>query len=110
MYPKDGKKRFLRKPMFIRLTAEPAKNGPNFFPTRFLLQVDQKIRRTKIPVIFRDFVLQDEMVPKCIPRQLRYQPMILMPVATIMDESRLSSCYSNRINWLSGSGSKPERS
>ena len=72
--------------MLIGLTAEPAKNGANFFPARFLLQVDQKVRGAKIPVVFRDFVFQDKVVPVCVPCKVRYQAMVLVKVVSIMGE------------------------
>jgi hypothetical protein len=88
-YSKDGKKHVFGKPMLFRLTAEPFQKDTDFFPAYSIAQANIVIRRTEITVVFRDFVFQNEMAPKCIPRQIRYQAMVLMKVVTIMGENKV---------------------
>ena len=58
----------------------------HFAATRRLLQRDKRIRHTEITIVLWNFVLEDEMIPECIPSKLGYHPMILMKVVPIVGE------------------------
>jgi hypothetical protein len=58
-------------------------------PTDGFLELHEEIWRAQVAIVFWDFVLQNEMVSKRVPRQLVDQPVILMQVTTVMSENKI---------------------
>ena len=52
-------------------------------------QRNKEIRRPEVAVILGNLVLQNEVVPPCIPRQLGHQPMVLMTVRTVVGKDQV---------------------
>lgn len=48
-----------------------------------------KIGRAQIPVIFRDFIFQDQMIAECIPREIGDDAVILMTVIPKMRKNKV---------------------
>src|SRR2546422_11228082 len=47
------------------------------------------VRRPQVAVVFRHFVLENEMVPERVPGELRDEAMILMAVPSIVGEDHI---------------------
>src|SRR6187399_1052963 len=52
-------------------------------------QRNEGIRLAQIPFVFGNFVLEDAVVPKRIPRQLRHHTVVLMLVVTMVAENQV---------------------
>jgi hypothetical protein len=73
--------------VFGPLGLETVEDAPDFSRDDNIVQENKEIGITEIPVKFWNLILQNQMISKCIPRQLRDQPMILMQVISIMREN-----------------------
>jgi hypothetical protein len=58
-------------------------------PGNRFTQVDEEVRSAEIPIVFRNFIFENEMVPERIPGEFRNQAMILMQVQTLMREDEV---------------------
>src|SRR5262245_46654547 len=69
-YPHQGKKRLVCEPMAVLLRLESSRNESHFPATDRLIEVHKYVGRAQVAVVFRNFVLQDQMAPEGIPRQV----------------------------------------
>src|SRR5262245_11114760 len=56
-----------------------------------LVELDEDVRYPEIAVVFRDFVLENHVVPEGVPGQIREHPMILMTVVAIVCEHEVGA-------------------
>ncbi len=58
---------------------------------RRLGEGDENRRNTEVAVVLRDLVLEHEVVPERVPRQLAQEPMILVQILPVMREDQMGS-------------------
>src|SRR5262245_8896228 len=75
--------------MAVLLRLESSRNHPYFPATGRFIEVHKDVRRPQVAVVFRNFVLQDPMAPEGIPRQVRYQTMILVAIVAVVSEDQI---------------------
>src|SRR5579863_7505231 len=80
----EGKKCVFPKPLFGPLGLKCLHEVPNFFLVDLLIQRHKYVRLPKVTVIFRNFVLQNQVIPESVPREFLDQPMILMGILAVM--------------------------
>ena len=54
-----------------------------------VVEVDEEVRRAQVAVVLRDLVLEDQMVAKRVPGQLRDEAMILVQIAAPVREDQV---------------------
>ena len=54
-----------------------------------LAEANEEIRGTEISVVLRHFILQNRVITKGIPREMRKEAMVLMEIAAIVSENQL---------------------
>jgi hypothetical protein len=75
--------------MAVLLRLESSRNESHFPATGRLIEVHKDVGRPQVAVVFRNFVLQDQMAPEGIPRQVRYQTMILVAIVAVVSEDQI---------------------
>src|SRR4029078_6753180 len=69
---------------------------------QLLVQRNKHVRNAEVPIIFRDFILQDQMTAECVPCEIREHTMILMTVISIMSKNEirpeLLQCFKEILN------------
>lgn len=90
----NRRKCVLGEPTFLPLALEALQDGLDFFLGDGLWQVDKKIGCPQISIILDDFVFENQVVSVRVPSQLRYQPMVLMEVSTIMRQDNVREVFS----------------
>ena len=61
----------------------------DFLLTHFQLERHEHARLSQVTVVFRNLILQNQMVPKGIPGQFRDKAMVLMGVLAIVSEDKV---------------------
>src|SRR5712691_2848535 len=89
--PLQGQKGLRGKPMLFPLRRKRATNIAGFALTGIAIQPYEKVRRSQIAIVLWNFVFQDEMVAKRIPRQFADDPVILVEVVTVMSKNQIGS-------------------
>ena len=89
--PLQSQKGFRGKPVLFSLRHKRAANIVCFALTSCAIQSYEKVRRSQIAVVLWNFVFQDEMVAKRIPRQFADDPVILVEVVTVMSKNQIGS-------------------
>ena len=92
--PQNRKESILGKPVFMFLACETLDDILNFFATDRITQMNEKIGRPDISIVLDDFVFQDEVIPECVPSQLRYKAVVLMEVLAIMCQDEIRRGFS----------------
>jgi len=85
-YAHQAKKGLTLEPAFRLLRLKRHKQIIDFCSVLFGVQWYKKIWPPKIPIIFRNLILENQMIPKRIPRKTGDLPMILVCVTTPMSE------------------------
>lgn len=84
-----GQKSVLSKPVFGALGSKRLADISCFSFTSPAIQAHEEIGRAKIAVVLWNFVLQDEVVAKCIPGQLTDHSVVLVKVASVMGQNQI---------------------
>jgi len=74
----NRRKSIFGDPVLVSLSDKAPYDSLTFLASDRLIQVKKYIGCPKISITFDDFVYQDQMVSKCVPSQVRYQPVVLM--------------------------------
>src|SRR5438874_8282542 len=82
--PHQTVKQFLREPPFVLLRGKVPHQALYFLACVGFAQRHEEIRRAQISVVFRDFVFEDEVIAKSVPRQLAYQTVVLVKIMPAM--------------------------
>lgn len=85
----EGEKCFRFKPALAVLGLKSIHDELDLFLTRLRPEGHKNAGPPQVAVVFWDFVLQNQMVPKRIPGQVGYQPVILMRVIVIVSEDEI---------------------
>jgi hypothetical protein len=75
---KQGPKSVFRKPLLARLRAKRREYMANLRFTQPFVESHEKVGGTKIAIVFRNLILEDQVIAECIPRKVRYEAMVLM--------------------------------
>ena len=77
--------------MLVTLASEESAQILGLLAAQLFVQGDKQVGNAKIAIVFRDFVFENEVIPKRIPGQIGKDPVILMAVVPIMgkDDVRL---------------------
>src|SRR2546427_2672478 len=78
----------LREPALLDLAGEVRQDRVDSAAAEGLLKRHEDVRCPEIAVVLRDFVLEDEVIPEGVPRQLRDQSMILVEVVAIVRQDQ----------------------
>ena len=87
--PQQAVEKVLGKPLFASLRAEVAHQKFHLPATNRATQRDKEVRGAQVGIVFRDFVFQDQVVPKGVPSQLIDHSVILMRVGPGMREDQV---------------------
>jgi len=79
----------LGKPLLGALGSKRLADISGFSFTSLAIQTHEEIWRAEIAIIFRDFVLQDEVVAKRIPSQFTDHSVILVKVIAVMGQNQI---------------------
>src|SRR6266481_8501636 len=85
--PPDAVHRFeraLREPMLGRLRLEVLQQEFDLSVAQLPSKRHEEAGTPQVTVVLRNLVLQYEMIPERIPGKVRQDPMILMPVVTVV--------------------------
>src|SRR5215831_9070807 len=82
----DRPKEVLGEPTLADLAREAREKRFDFAAADRFVERHENVRGTEVPVVFRDLVFEDEVIPERVPRELGDQPMILVKVVPIMSE------------------------
>src|SRR5712692_1946878 len=58
----------LAEPVLVALRCEVSENRLDLSLRGRLGQMDEQVRRTEVPVVLRNLVLEDQMIPEGVPR------------------------------------------
>ena len=75
--------------MFVGLSLEESTKMFDFSTAKLLAQWDVKVWYSKVTVIFWDLVLQDEVISKGIPGQIREQAVVLVAILPVVGEDQI---------------------
>ena len=81
----QGQKSFPVEPVFVLLTFKTLQENVDFFSGLFLRQVAEAVWNAQVAVVFRDLVLQDQVIAERIPGQVRKKAVILVAVVVGID-------------------------
>ena len=70
--------------MMIRILREQAE----------FLQRNEEVGGTQVAVVFRDLVLKNQVVSERVPRQVRDQTVVLMPIIPVVGENQVGTALS----------------
>src|SRR6185503_15479699 len=84
-----GSEELFGEPALSALALERVENVAHLPPADLVVQVNEQVRRAEVSVELRDLVLEDHVVPKRLPGELRDQPVILMPILPVMGEDEV---------------------
>src|SRR5229473_2282098 len=87
--PHQAPHRFRREPAFPALRLERRQDMIHLRATRRFIQRHVAVGRGEIAVVLRDFVFEDQVVPKRVPGEVRNHSVILMPVPPIVGEHEI---------------------
>jgi len=85
--PHDRQEGVAGKPMLVRLGLKEPAQMIDFLLADFLIQRNEEIGDSEVAVVFGNLVLQNQMVPERIPREVRKNSMVLMTVVSIMRQN-----------------------
>ena len=72
------------KPVLGLLTFEMLHEQRDLLSTDLLRKRHKYVGAAEIPVVFKDLILENQVIPESVPCQIRKDTVILMPVVTIM--------------------------
>jgi len=74
------------KPMLARLGLEVLQEQVDLSSAEICGERHEDIGTAQVTVVFQDFILKNQVVPECIPGQIRQDPVILVSVIAEMRE------------------------
>jgi hypothetical protein len=75
--------------MLVPLRLEGVHDRADFFSGEFHFKRNKHARLAEISVIFGNLVLQNQVIPECVPGRFGYESMILMRVVAVMRENQI---------------------
>ena len=87
--PLERQKSIRGKPVLRSLRSKRLADVLRLSLAGLAIQSYEKIRRPQIAIVLWDFVFQDEVATKCIPRQLADHPMILVKVVAAVGQNQI---------------------
>src|SRR5438067_1622191 len=84
--PHQTLEQIFRKPLLASLTPKIPHQPPYFLAAYGLRKRNKNVRRSKVRIVFRNLIFQNEMITESIPRELTKQPMVLVEVVSAMSE------------------------
>src|SRR6185295_5254117 len=84
--PEHRSEQLFRKPTLSALAREAGQNRVDLPATQRFLQRHEDVRRPKVAVILRDLVLEDQMIAKRVPGEIRHEAMILVEITPIVGQ------------------------
>ena len=85
----EREKCILPKPVLVLLGLKRFQDVPNLLLAQLGFERHEQIRLAEVAVVFRNFVLKYEMIPKRVPGQFRQQAMVLVRVVAIVSENKI---------------------
>src|SRR5438309_258165 len=77
------------KPALGALGLECVCEVTNFLLTHFVPDWHEQVRLSQVTIILRNFILQNEMVSKCVPGQFRNQAMVLVGIVAVVSKNQI---------------------
>jgi hypothetical protein len=87
--PHEGEEGLLLEPALAVLGLEGIHDVANLCLVHFWRKRHEQAWLSQVTVIFRDLVLQDQVISKCIPGQFADQTMVLMRIFSAMSEDHV---------------------
>src|SRR5882724_2563514 len=84
--PQERQERVRGEPVVVLLRLEAVHEDPDLLLAGCLVELNEEIGVTDVAVVLQDLVLEDEVIPVRIPRQLRHQAMVLVEIVAIRRE------------------------
>src|SRR6516225_6567314 len=84
--PHQAEERVVSEPVTILLAGKSRSKMPHLSVSARAVNRHEQIGNAEIAVVLRDLVLDDEVIPECVPRQVGNDSMILMPIVSIVRE------------------------
>jgi hypothetical protein len=85
----QGEKGITVEPMLGALGEKEFLQIFHFFVRQRFADLHEAIRGTEVTVIFWNFVFQQQVIPECVPGQIRDQAMILMAIVAEMSKNQV---------------------
>src|SRR6516162_8653365 len=85
----ERKKCILPKPALVLLGLKSFQDVTNLFLAQLGFERHKQIRLAEVAVVFRNFVLKYQMIPKRVPGQFRHQAMVLMRVVAVVSQNEV---------------------
>ena len=89
-----AKKRLFVEPLLLLLGLEALDDVTDLSRAHRFLQGHEEVGGTQIAIVFRDLVLKNQVVPERVPRQVRDQTVVLMPIIAVVGENQVGTVLS----------------
>lgn len=87
--PQQAVEKILGEPLFASLRAEVAHQVFHLLATNRLTQRDEEVRRAQVCIVFRDFIFQDQVVPKSVPGQIAHHAVVLVQIVSEVSKDNI---------------------
>src|SRR5437773_839324 len=84
--PQERRERVRGEPVVVLLRLETVHEDPDLLLAGRLVELNEEIGVADVAVVLHDFVLEDQVIPVRIPRQLGHQAMVLVEIVAIRRE------------------------
>src|SRR5271166_165874 len=84
--PQDRKKGLFVEPLLLALRVEAVDDDLDLAGAGRFFQRNEEVGRAQVAVVVRNLVLQDQVVPERVPREVRDQAVVLVPVVAVVGE------------------------
>ena len=89
-----AKKGLFVEPLLLPLGLEALDDVTDLSRAHRFLQGHEEVGGTQIAIVFRDLVLKNQVVPERVPRQVRDQTVVLMPIIPVVGENQVGTALS----------------
>src|SRR5438093_1922182 len=90
--PQERRERVRGEPVVVLLRLETVHEDPDLLLAGRLVELNEEIGVADVAVVLHDFVLEDQVIPVRIPRQLGHQAMVLVELVAIRREDDVRRC------------------
>ena len=87
--PEDAQEEILREPPPIPLGLEVREEVLDLPLGKPIVEMDEDVGGTQVAVVLGNLVLEDEMVAKRVPGELRCESVILVPIVAVVREDQI---------------------
>src|SRR5271166_6396221 len=89
--PEDRKKGLFVEPLLLALRLEAVDDDLDLAGAGRFFQRNEEVGRAQVAVVLRDLILQDQVAPARVPREVRDQAVVLVPVVAVVGEDQIGA-------------------